>query len=214
MSKAHDRVLVLNNRRQPIDIVSVGRAVSMVTRKRAWFLDAETSITYEYPEWVKNWNDAKEFIKTGSIIFSKPEVIVLRQYSGLGFNEKPRNDAVKFSRFNVYLRDKHKCQYCGKKFETKDLNLDHVVPKSRGGAMSWFNIVLSCIPCNDKKRDRTPEEAGMKLIRKPYQPTQDEVRVHISKRLRAKLTKNMPVSWATYIDTQMTQMYWNVELKD
>lgn len=77
---------------------------------------------------------------------------------------------VKFSRINVFSRDGFRCQYCGRQFEMRLLNYDHVVPRSKGGQTVWTNIVTSCYGCNTKKDRRTPEQAGMKLLRKPYTP--------------------------------------------
>lgn len=77
---------------------------------------------------------------------------------------------VKFSRQHIYARDRFSCQYCHKTLSHKCLTYDHVVPKSRGGKTDWFNIVASCRPCNTRKGDRTPEEAGMELAKKPKRP--------------------------------------------
>ena len=77
---------------------------------------------------------------------------------------------VKFTRHNIFERDHNTCQYCGKVFDRKDLNLDHVIPRDRGGPTTWENIVCSCIKCNTQKANRTPQEAGMHLIRKPKRP--------------------------------------------
>jgi len=79
--------------------------------------------------------------------------------------------SVRFSRVNVFTRDKFRCQYCGVHKPVRALNYDHVVPRVRGGKTNWENIVTSCYPCNDRKGSRTPEEAGMKLLRKPFKPT-------------------------------------------
>ena len=76
-----------------------------------------------------------------------------------------------FSRSNVFVRDAFTCQYCGELKLAADLNLDHVMPRSRGGATSWENIVASCYPCNQRTAGRTPEEARMALRRKPYRPS-------------------------------------------
>lgn len=77
---------------------------------------------------------------------------------------------VKFSRINVFTRDGFRCQYCGDKKAMRELNYDHVVPRKHGGQTVWENIVTACYPCNDKKRDRTPEQAGMRLLKKPVKP--------------------------------------------
>jgi 5-methylcytosine-specific restriction endonuclease McrA len=77
---------------------------------------------------------------------------------------------IKFSRLNIYARDKFVCQYCGARFDTEDLTFDHVLPKSKGGRTSWENIVTCCIVCNTEKADRTPAEAGLRLLSTPRKP--------------------------------------------
>jgi 5-methylcytosine-specific restriction endonuclease McrA len=78
--------------------------------------------------------------------------------------------SVRFSRINVFTRDKFRCQYCGERKTLKQLNYDHVIPRVRGGKTVWENIVTSCYACNDRKGSRTPEEAGMKLLKRPLKP--------------------------------------------
>lgn len=78
--------------------------------------------------------------------------------------------SVRFSKINVCLRDKFRCQYCGERFRMSLLNMDHVYPKSYGGQKTWENIVMSCYPCNGRKADRTPQEAGMQLLSVPVKP--------------------------------------------
>jgi 5-methylcytosine-specific restriction endonuclease McrA len=114
----------------------------------------------------------------------------------------PRKE-VKFTRHNIFERDKNTCQYCGKHFDKKDLNLDHVIPRDRGGATTWENIVCSCIPCNTRKGNRLPREAGMKLLKKPARPKWRPF-LHIT--FDAKVHE----SWRHFIDFA----YWNVELGD
>jgi 5-methylcytosine-specific restriction endonuclease McrA len=77
---------------------------------------------------------------------------------------------VRFSRLNIYTRDKFVCQYCGVRFHSEELTFDHVTPRSRGGTTTWENIVTCCIPCNRRKADRTPGEAGMRLRSRPKKP--------------------------------------------
>jgi 5-methylcytosine-specific restriction endonuclease McrA len=114
---------------------------------------------------------------------------------------KKTKTPVKFSRQNIYARDKYRCQYCGAKFGPEELTYDHVVPRSRGGKTKWDNIVTCCIRCNRKKGGRTPAEARMRLIRKPSQPTWlPALRITIG-------FKEVPNSWRDYL-------YWNVELVD
>lgn len=77
---------------------------------------------------------------------------------------------VKFSRINVMARDSFTCKYCGKRHRMTDLTYDHVVPRAQGGRTEWDNVVAACRPCNGEKRDRTPAQAGMRLLGKPYRP--------------------------------------------
>jgi len=103
---------------------------------------------------------------------------------------------VRFSRVNVYTRDGFRCQYCGEKKAMDGLNYDHVVPRTRGGKTVWENIVTSCYACNDRKGSRTPEQAGMTLLRKPFKPTS----LPHAPILRSE--KNVPPSWENYLFTQ------------
>jgi 5-methylcytosine-specific restriction endonuclease McrA len=93
-----------------------------------------------------------------------PTVIVLAKFSLV----PPKTPTM--TKRNVVARDKYTCQYCYDEFEIDKLNMDHVYPRDRGGQRIWENIVCSCIPCNSFKRNRTPEEAGMKLLKKPKAP--------------------------------------------
>lgn len=77
---------------------------------------------------------------------------------------------MRFSRENIYLRDDHSCQYCYKWYPAKELTLDHVIPVSKGGPKSWLNVVTACRACNQKKRNRTPEQAEMPLLKPPVVP--------------------------------------------
>lgn len=103
--------------------------------------------------------------------------------------------AIKFSRLNIYTRDNFTCQFCGQQFMTEDLTFDHVVPRSRGGKTCWENIVSACISCNTRKADKTPAEAGMRLLRKPTKPRYlPMVTVQMDRRA-------VPPEWAPYWQT-------------
>jgi 5-methylcytosine-specific restriction endonuclease McrA len=78
--------------------------------------------------------------------------------------------AIKFSRLNIYTRDRFTCQYCGAQLLAEDLTFDHVVPRAAGGRTAWDNIVTACVPCNSRKANRTPQQASMALLRKPAKP--------------------------------------------
>jgi 5-methylcytosine-specific restriction endonuclease McrA len=100
---------------------------------------------------------------------------------------------VTFSRTNVFVRDGFTCQYCRVKHDVRALNLDHVMPRSRGGATSWENVVTSCYPCNQRKAGRTPEEASMALLKRPVRPASLPDRP----RLRAGVGE-IPDAWRAY----------------
>ncbi len=119
----------------------------------------------------------------------------------LGYDRLPRHD-VKFNRRNVYARDRSQCQYCGRRYTTSELSLDHVVPRSQGGAASWTNLVACCLKCNVKKGGRTPEQARMYLIREPIKPKRSPV-------ITIKLADSRYHSWKQFL----SNAYWNVELK-
>ncbi len=105
-----------------------------------------------------------EEIRSRSLSLPTPSVVRLKKGG-------PRQkQVVRFSRVNVYTRDGFRCQYCGERKVTKELNYDHVVPRAKGGKTTWENIVSSCYACNDRKGGRTPEEAGMTLLKKPVAP--------------------------------------------
>lgn len=105
-------------------------------------------------------------VSTVSRQFRVPAVVRLRRWVNL---KKP-GPVIRFSRANVYARDESRCQYCFKRFPDRELTLDHVMPVVRGGKKTWENIVTACIKCNQKKGDRTPDEANMKLFKKPQVP--------------------------------------------
>jgi 5-methylcytosine-specific restriction endonuclease McrA len=103
-------------------------------------------------------------IKSVSDIFQLPAVIVLKNIVKHRFTE------VSAKKRNIFWRDNNQCQYCGGYFNVKDLTVDHIIPKSRGGPNTWTNLTTSCTKCNQKKGARTPEEAGMKLLNAPFKP--------------------------------------------
>ena len=126
-----------------------------------------------------------------------PRVIVL-----LLFDRLPKKE-VKFTRHNVFERDKNTCQYCGNIFERSELNLDHVLPRDRGGLTTWENVVCSCIGCNTRKGNRLPHEARMTLIRKPKRPKWRPF-------VQVTFATQQHESWRHFVDLA----YWNVELGD
>lgn len=172
------RVLVLDQGYQPHRIVSWQRAVIMIFRNVA-------EIVEEYDE----------DIRSVTFVMKMPAVIrLLKRIS--------RRRAIRFSRMNVLLRDGFRCQYCGHKFPTKQLNYDHVIPRAQGGKTNWENIVTSCFDCNHKKASRTPEQARMQLIKKPERPkTLPLIAFHFEE------NDSFPEIWRNYL-------YWHGTLEE
>lgn len=162
-------VLVLNRLWQPIHTCSVRRALKLVCIGHAQVVQTDGEARYEthdFGSWIEHsaQSVADELIHTVRLAMRIPKIIVLAIYDRL-----PRKE-VKFTRHNVFLRDKFTCQYCGVLFAEAELNLDHVTPRDRGGKTTWDNIVTSCIDCNTRKANKLPDEANMQLLRRPATP--------------------------------------------
>ena len=189
-------VLVLNSLYQAIQITSVRRAFVMLYKGEVLAVDPEFR-TYDW----ENWCDVPvqpedEFISTPCFRVKVPRVVLLRF-----FDRMPRQD-VRFTRKNIYFRDKSRCQYCGRRFSTRELNLDHVVPLSRGGRTSWDNVVCCCFACNHRKGNRLPHEAGMRLVAPPIKPRWHPL-------VRLALAHGTQEAWRNFLDVA----YWNIELQ-
>lgn len=162
-------VLVLNWLWQPIHTCSVRRALRLVCLGHAQIVQTDGEARYQTHDlmsWVEHSAEhvAEELIRTVRMAFRVPKIIVLAIYDRL-----PRKE-VKFTRHNVFLRDKFICQYCGDNFSERELNLDHVLPREKGGKTTWENIVTSCIRCNTRKANKLLREVNMRLLRKPASP--------------------------------------------
>lgn len=159
-------VLVLNSLWQAINVCTVRRAFSLLYKGKAkviWVGQAKL-MTYNFENWISVSPDG-DAVGTVSYRVRTPRVILLLTYDRYPVKH------VKFTRRNIYERDGYTCQYCGRKLERQQLNIDHLIPLSRGGRTVWENVVCSCRRCNLKKGDQTMEEAGLKLIRAPRRPT-------------------------------------------
>jgi 5-methylcytosine-specific restriction endonuclease McrA len=196
------QVLVLNRLWQAINVCTVRRAFTLLCAGHAHVVYADGKnnfLTHDFESWRDFSVEApeEEMVHTIAFKIRIPRVIVL-----MLFDRMPRKE-VKFTRHNIFERDKNTCQYCGKVFDKRDLNLDHVIPRDKGGSTTWENIVCSCIPCNTRKGNRLPHGAGMQLIRKPVRPKWRPF-VHIT------FDGQQHESWRHFIDLA----YWNVELGD
>lgn len=166
MSTLNKPVLVLNKGWTPIHVVSVTAAISDIMVGSKCALDHESYIVYDSDGWFElPVQEGHSFIQlTRGKRIRVPEVVVCAEY-----NKIPKF-TVKLNRRNVYLRDNFTCQYTGEKLTYDELNLDHVVPSSRGGRSTWDNLVACSIRINTLKGNKTPEEAGLKLIKPPRKP--------------------------------------------
>jgi 5-methylcytosine-specific restriction endonuclease McrA len=195
-------VLILNRNMYAIQVVPWERALTLLYLDRACVVDEEYK-TYDFADWVQVSRAIEEspagFIHTATFKLAIPEVIALK------FFDKVPKQAVPFTRRNIYHHYGYRCCYCGKHLPTTDLNLDHVVPRSRGGVTDWSNIVTSCIPCNLRKGDRLPTEAKMKLLIPLSRP---KMRHGVTLMARAPIP--MRRSWQRFIDN----VYWDSTLGD
>jgi len=169
--------LVLSQGYEPLKVVPWQRAITLLTLGKC--------------EVVESYD---RLIRSVYTIIKMPAVVRLIN------SFKRRKKPVKFSRINIYGRDKYRCQYCTVKITLETGTYDHVVPRSQGGKTVWKNIVTCCTTCNAKKANRTPQEAGMRLRRKPVQPKEVVVQpLRISK-------VSAPDAWRDYL-------YWTGELE-
>ena len=192
-------VLVLNRHYQPVHVTNVRRALSLLYQGVAKAIDQQYRL-YEFADGAELSATNHDSIATVSRQIRVPRVVVLSAYEYL-----PKGK-VRFSRLNIYARDNDTCQYCGRTLPRSELNLDHVLPRSQGGKTSWENVVCSCVPCNLEKGGRTPEQAGMKLLRKPVRPRWTPFFRGAVKRVTYR-------EWLPFISVADAS-YWNVELLD
>mgnify|MGYP001030714513 CR=1 FL=1 len=188
--------LVLNRSWQPVRVATVARALLMVWKDSARVVDPRDFQTYDWNDWsMMRPIDGEPYIQAVTIRLRVPEVVALVEY------DKLPSQHVPFSRRNLFKRDRYMCQYCGCQPGASELTIDHVIPRSRGGVSSWTNCVLACVACNHRKADRTPEEAGMRLKKKPTKPTWRPM--YAAHDIRVE-------NWSRFL----SEAYWNVELQE
>lgn len=174
-----EQCLVLNATFEPLKVVDWQRAMSLFCMGKVEIIDT---------------HDRE--VRAVTFSFKLPSIVRLFKFVKV----KRMTDSVPFTRANIYRRDNHQCQYCGKQFHSEDLTFDHVIPEAQGGRKSWENIVAACMPCNRQKDARTPAQAGMPLRRTPHKPRPAPV-FHVTMYM-----KKTPDSWRDYL-------YWNLELE-
>ena len=198
-------VLLLNRLYMALRVVSAKRALTLIYRELAevvWVEDGKY-LSYDFDDWVEV-SAAKaafepnehDWIRTVRFQVAVPRIIRLLVYDKL-----PRV-GVKLSRRNLFARDGNHCQYCGQRYPTSELSIDHVIPRSQGGTTRWDNVVSACTRCNVRKGGRTPDQAHMSLVARPRRPRRSPV-------LNVKLSDSRYRSWKQFLDFA----YWNVELK-
>jgi len=203
----HRPVLVLNKLWTAIGVASLQRAISLLYsdyadgKPKAQIITPPPVGAYETFTWsdwakIKPANDEEVIIASCNRQFRVPEVILLTRYEGMP------DQKVNFSRRHIYKRDNYQCQYCGKRPGTEELTIDHVVPRSQGGETSWTNCVLACMDCNVTKANRTPKQAGLKLLKEPVKPK--------FTLFKAKSPNRMPQTWKNFI----SEAYWGVPLQN
>jgi len=163
---SNSKTLKLDSSYRPLEIVDAVEALVLCLIGKAYAIESY-----------------KEEIKSVSESFKLPAVIVLTRYVKLHFHSMTPNRA------NVIWRDQNKCQYCSKEDESQALTIDHVVPRSKGGKNTWQNLVTACKKCNQKKGDKTPKEANMKLLKQPARPKSNVLRT-VGKKQVSDLWKN------------------------
>jgi 5-methylcytosine-specific restriction endonuclease McrA len=199
-------VLVLNRLFMAVRVVRARHAFVLLWKQTAEVVSVEDEsfATYDFTSWTevsayrRQFEPAKhDWVHTVRFEIAVPRVIRLLSYDRL---PKTR---VRLNRRNLFARDSNRCQYCGKRFRTPELSIDHVLPRSRGGRTVWPNVVCACMKCNVRKGGRTPVEAGMRLIREPVQPRFSPV-------ISLHAVNEKYRSWKQFLDAA----YWHVELRD
>ncbi len=198
-------VLVLNRFYVAIHVINVRRAFGLLCRELAEVIHVEDGqyANYDFESW-REISELKARFKTPDDDWIRAvnfEIQVPRVVRLLHYDRLPKQ-TIRFNRRNIFARDNNRCQYCGKKFPTSELSLDHIVPRSRNGDTSWENVVCSCVKCNVRKGGRTPQEANMHLIKQPVKPKRSPL-------LSMKLGNPKYQSWKSFLD----HAYWSVDLK-
>ena len=139
--------------------------------------------------------DSGHVARSPSVTVPLPSVVALKRYVDL---DRPAT----LTRWNLFLAYDLRCCLCAGRFSTRDLTFDHLLPRSRGGSSTWANLVPACVPCNGAKADRTPEEAGLRLWKRPYRPT-----LAVLNAAAARLAP--PASREEWADW----LYWNVAVE-
>lgn len=210
----NNSVLVLNKSWYPIDSHSMRKALRSVVANRSRILCPVTYQLHDFPSWIERGIlDGEDIIRGFGQMLCAPEVIITR------YDKVPKR-IVQFNRRNLWRRDQHYCQYCGKKPPADEISIDHVVPKSQGGLTVFENTVLACVECNKRKDDRTPEQARMPLVKRVKSPDGSIKLVPYHRPVRPQWSpiyvarrQRIPESWSKFLQHIVDELYWSSELE-
>ncbi|MCD6416059.1 MAG: HNH endonuclease [Planctomycetes bacterium] len=200
-------VLVLNRSFAPVNLATVRRAFGLLFKALAEVVEVEDGRLglYNFQSWqeiseFKKENglaeEDAEWVSTVSFDVEAPRIIRLLSY------DRYPDMRVSLNRRNLFARDENRCQYCGQRFASSELSIDHVIPLSLGGKTTWSNVVCCCTRCNKRKGGRTPKQARMNLIRRAFEPNFNPL-------IRLKLRRKKYYSWRQFLN----EAYWSVTLE-
>ena len=189
--------LVLNRHWIPIHLTTARHALMLLYQSVARAVHPTDLTLHRFEEWTDlRLPDDCPSVNTISQAISLPEIVVLERYGKI-----PRR-SVPFNRRNLFFRDRFRCQYCGLKSDARELTIDHVIPRVRGGTSTWENCVIACIACNRRKSHRTLTDSGMRLMTDPRRPG------WTPRHLFAGIPRR--ATWERVIG----EAYWNVNLEE
>ncbi len=199
------KVLVLNRHYLASRVISAKRAFILLARQAAEVIHADDGsfANYDLITWAQLSElqrtfepDNHDWVRTVRFDIAVPRIIRL-----IGYDKLPQQ-RVKLNRRNLFARDHNQCQYCGHRFPTSELSIDHVIPRTQDGPDTWQNLVCACVRCNSRKGGRTPAQANMHLIRQPIEPKRNPL-------ISIKLDNEKYASWKAFLN----EAYWSVELR-
>jgi len=200
-------VLVLNKHYLAVRVSDFRRQLRKVQNERAKFLDPLTYLQYNWEEWLDEFTTTEKdenfnYINGKDYYVRMPEISVCSNYSSI-----PKSK-VKLTRRNLLIRDNYTCQFTKKRVSASNATIDHVIPRSKGGKNTWENLVIASLEANTRKGDKTLEESGMKLLRKPVEPKWNPI--------YSFMLTNKPKSWENFVNTDKWNEvgYWDTELSD
>ena len=161
---------------------------------------------YEGRATIVKEDESGKVLHSPSFTMGMPRIIVVKNLW-----KRRKRLAVPCSRRNIYMRDNGICQYCGEHVTTQEFQIEHVIPRSKGGETTWLNVVVACQRCNKQKDNKIPEQAGMPLLTKPYIPKVDDPRFNF--KLHVKHIRPEWKEWQNWLYSEKSSWaYWNVEL--